>query len=144
MEIQAGLTWKPEYEVGDASMDAAHRDFVETVSSLLAATDAELPGALSMFREHAEQHFGEEDTLMRSGDYASAQCHLDEHQAVLASIREVQERVAAGDCAVGRRLARELARWFPEHTVAMDRGLAAWATKRRLGGHKVHFVSRLA
>lgn len=144
MEIPARVTWQREYELGDASMDAAHREFVQTLSFLLTASDAELPGALALFREHAEQHFGQEDALMGQGDYASAQCHLDEHRAVLTSISEVQERLSAGDCAVARRLGRELARWFPEHTIAMDAGLAAWAAKRRLGGHKIHFVSRSA
>ena len=144
MEIESRLAWSPEYELGDAGMDAAHRDFVELVSALLAASDHDLPAALKLFRDHAEQHFGQEDALMKSGDYASAQCHLDEHRAVLASVIEVQELVAQGDRAVGRRLARELARWFPEHTVAMDRGLAAWALKRRLGGHKIHFAKRIS
>lgn len=142
METNLVLTWRPEYELGDTKMDAAHRDFVEVVTAMLAATDSELPRALRMFHDHALKHFSEEDALMQSGDYASAQCHLDEHQAVLTSVSEVQRLVANGDFAVGRRLARELARWFPEHTVAMDRGLAAWASKRRLGGHKIHFVAR--
>jgi hemerythrin len=51
--------------------------------------------------------------------------------------------VLAGNLDVGRRFARELARWFPEHTTEMDKGLAAWAQKQRLGGARI-VISRRA
>jgi hemerythrin len=140
--MEVTLAWKRDFEFGEAAMDAAHREFVEIVSAMLSASDSDLPFTLARFREHAERHFGDEDALMGSGDYQSAQCHLDEHKAVLASVAEVQALVAKGNIDVARRLARELARWFPEHTVAMDTGLAAWAQKRRLGGHKIHIAPR--
>jgi hemerythrin len=54
----------------------------------------------------------------------------------------VQALVTQGNIAVGRRLALELARWFPEHTDAMDRGLAQWVLKQRLGGVRVSLQPR--
>jgi hemerythrin len=135
--------WNAEYELGDMDMDGAHREFVEVLQALLSAGDEEFPPLLERFRQHAESHFGDEDRLMQDEGYASAECHLDEHKAVLGSVVEVQQLVAHGNIEVGRRLARELARWFPEHTVAMDKGLAAWAQKKRLVGVKIT-ISRSA
>lgn len=134
--------WNAEYEVGDASMDAAHHEFVDCVWALLNAPDDAIASALERFHAHAVRHFGEEDALMHVGGYASAECHLDEHKAVLASVDEVRALVADGNVAVARSLARELARWFPEHTVAMDKGLAAWSQKQRLGGQAIRILPR--
>ena len=44
----------------------------------------------------------------------------------------------------GRRLAAELARWFPEHTLAMDAGVAKWAVTRRAGGAPITIRRRAA
>ncbi len=137
-----GYDWTPAFEVGEAAMDGMHHEFVELLSQLLCASDADFAQCLQGLREHMERHFAQEDALMQSGDYASAQCHLDEHKAVLESLVEVQALVVAGNLSVGRRLARELGRWFPEHTISMDKGLATWAEKRRLGGVKLQFMRR--
>lgn len=134
--------WDAEYEMGEASMDAAHHEFVECVSALLDAPDDAVAQALERFQAHAVRHFGQEDALMRGGGYASAECHLDEHKAVLASVDEVRALVAGGNFSVARSLARELVRWFPEHTVAMDKGLAAWAQMQRLGGQPIRISPR--
>lgn len=138
----SNFAWSAEYELGDMNMDSAHREFVEVVQAMLSASDLEFPLRLEQFRQHAQSHFGDEDRLMAEG-YASSECHQDEHQAVLASVLEVQQLVAHGNIAVGRRLSVELSRWFPEHTVAMDKGLAAWAQKKRLGGVRIAFARGL-
>lgn len=136
MNRNDAIQWDPEFDTGETGMDAAHHEFVELVRALIECPDAEVERRLAAFARHAEGHFADEDRAMKGG-YASAQCHLDEHEAVLASVAEVSSLVAAGNLAIGRRLARELARWFPEHTLAMDRGLAAWQLKQRLGGARV-------
>ncbi|MES2784211.1 MAG: hypothetical protein V4684_02015, partial [Pseudomonadota bacterium] len=48
---------------------------------------------------------------------------------------------------VGRRLADELAHWFPAHVQHLDSALAHWVSKRRTGGKPIVLrrnVSRLA
>ena len=125
--------------LGVGEMDAMHRDFVERVEVLLKADDADIPQALGAVAEHLRTHFDEEREWMMSTDFPSAVCHLDEHDAVLRSVDDVQALVAAGERRVARALAFELRRWFPEHTDAMDRGLANWMVKARLGGEPIAF-----
>ena len=77
---------------------------------------------------------------MQQSGFPSAQCHLDEHAAVLASLGGVLQLVNDGQIARGRHLCRALADWFPEHTQSMDAGVAKWLVKQRTGGAPLKFV----
>ena len=129
--------------LGFGEMDATHREFVERVGALMKADDASVAQALAALAEHLRSHFDEEREWMAKTGFPSAACHLDEHDAVLRSVDEVQSLVAAGERKVARALAFELARWFPEHTDAMDRGLAKWMVKMRLGGEPIVIQYRM-
>ena len=74
---------------------------------------------------------------MEESGFPASECHVNEHAVVLASLRGVKERLAQGDTAVCRRLALELARWFPGHADYLDSALAHWMCKQRLGGKPV-------
>ena len=129
--------------LGVGEMDATHREFVERVDALMNADDANVAQALAALREHLRSHFDEEREWMTSSGFPSAACHLEEHEAVLRSVDEVQSLVAIGEVRIARALAFELARWFPEHTDAMDRGLAKWMVKARLGGEPIAIQPRV-
>jgi hemerythrin len=129
--------------LGFGAMDATHREFVERVGALMKADDASVGQALAALAEHLCSHFDEEREWMTRTGFPSAACHLEEHDAVLRSVEEVQSLVATGEVGVARALAFELTRWFPEHTDAMDRGLAKWMIKARLGGEPIAFQRRM-
>ena len=128
------LRWSDGFLLGYPPIDDTHREFVEVVASMLRARDAELADAIAAFERHAEAHFGQEAGWMEGTGFPAMQCHVDEHDAVMRSVRRVRERVAAGDIAIGRRLAMELVRWFPAHADYMDSALAQWMVKKRFGG----------
>ena len=134
---QERFGWRAEYELGHGEMDETHREFVDCVDALLAVDDDGLLHALDAFEDHARRHFGEEDRWMAQSAYESAGCHVDEHAAVLKSLQDVRAALAQGRCDVVRSFARALAGWFPEHAQVMDRGLARWLVKQRLGGSPV-------
>ena len=130
----AALRWSDAYLLGYRPIDDTHREFVEIVDSMLSARDIELGDAIAAFERHAEAHFGQEAAWMEETGFPAMQCHVDEHDAVMKSVRRVRERVAAGDIAIGRRLAMELVSWFPAHADYMDSALAQWMVKKRYGG----------
>ena len=74
---------------------------------------------------------------MTATGFPGAQCHIDEHAAVLKSVEEVHALVQSGRYDIGRDLAGELARWFPSHADHLDSALAHWMVKRRTGGAPV-------
>jgi hemerythrin len=131
------------WALGFGEMDATHEEFVERVDALMKADDASIPHALGALAEHLRSHFAEEREWMKNTGFPSAACHLDEHDAVLRSVDEVQSLVATGELGVARALAFELTRWFPQHTDAMDRGLAKWMVKARLGGEPIVLQYRM-
>ena len=140
----AELTWSDELLLCHPAMDRTHREFVDVVEAITACADADLAAGLRRFIAHAEAHFGEEDRDMAETRFPAADCHADEHAAVLSSAHEVLVRVEAGDMPIGRAFVAELCRWFPSHVAHLDSALAHWLVKRRHGGAPVVLRRELA
>lgn len=138
-ETPPGFDWTDRYLLGYTAMDDTHREFVTLVDTLLTAPDAGLAQALDAFAAHAVAHFEQEDGWMRGTDFPAADCHIDEHAKVLASVREVQQELAAGNVVLVRELAQALMDWFPGHADYMDSALALWMVKRSHGGAPLVF-----
>lgn len=134
-----GLVWRDNFDLGFDPMDAIHREFVDLVAAVQAAPDHELVARLAALASHCASHFDEENKWMIDTDFPPRDCHIDEHNAVLNSIRQVQDLLIEGDTANCRRLAGELAKWFPGHADYLDSALAHWMCKRRFGGKPVVF-----
>ena len=132
------LAWSDAFVLGHAPIDATHREFVEIVGALQSAADERLSEGLAALEAHARRHFGDEDRWMLETGFPPRDCHVDEHAAVLRSIEQVRDHVAAtGDPTEIRRLADALADWFPGHADWLDSALAHWLCKRALGGKPV-------
>ncbi len=132
------MAWRDSYLLGLPAMDSTHREFVDCVAALQSAADADLLARLADFEQHAVRHFEEEQQWMDSSDFPAAQCHADEHAAVLASVREVDALLRQGTpTQVARDLAQALADWFPGHADYMDASLSQWMNKRSHGGTPV-------
>ena len=132
-----GITWTDAFTLGYGPIDAVHQEFVDLVAQLQTAPETDLPRCLDVFAAHAQAHFDLEDGWMRDTEFPARDCHIDEHAAVLRSVHEVREVLAQGDVANCRRLADELARWFPGHADYLDSALAAWMCKRHYGARPV-------
>jgi len=138
MNSPAPLEWNDALLLGYPAMDRLHEAFVSEVEALRSAPDDQLAARLAQVRDHLESHFGQEDKWMRETEFPPRDCHIDEHAAVLNSVREVQALLAeGGHFDTCRGLADELARWFPGHADYLDSALAAWMCKRRHGGKPV-------
>ncbi len=129
--------WTDRYLMGFKPMDDTHREFVEVVDALLGAEDADMAARLEAFAAHARRHFEEERVWMEETGFPARECHNDEHAAVMKSVLQVQEIVAAGKAAEARSLAIALKDWFPGHADYMDASLSQWMCKKKLGGTPV-------
>jgi hemerythrin len=137
MNAVGGLVWDDRYLVGHQAMDDTHREFVELVNTMLEADEDRFATALAAFATHVEAHFEDERQLMERYGFPARDCHVDEHERVLASVREVRALVADGDVQTGRELAQALADWFPGHTDYMDSALSTWVSKKVANGAPV-------
>jgi hemerythrin len=132
------MAWHDGYLLGYAAMDATHREFVTCVAALQCADDETLLERLAAFERHALAHFAEEAEWMTTTAFPAKDCHIDEHTAVLASVREVRQILEQGGRrAVARELAQALADWFPGHADYMDAALSHWLSQRTHGGAPV-------
>jgi hemerythrin-like metal-binding protein len=125
-------------------MDNIHEEFVNCVRAIQEASDLEMSEALNRLNQHAVQHFDDENGWMLETDFPARECHINEHNAVLKSIREVMELQAEGNNQICRELAQNLAEWFPGHADYLDSALAHWMCKHRLGGKPVVFRPNLS
>ena len=130
MFMTAEFEWDGRCLLGHQGIDNAHREFAVLVDAMLSASDRDFPAALDAFALHAERHFHEENLLMSLRGFPARDSHMDEHDQVLASVREAQTHVALGDLDIGRELARALADWFPGHADYLDSALATWLLGR--------------
>lgn len=136
--MHSTLAWSDAFLLGHAPMDDTHREFVECLTALRAAPDADVAARLADLQAHAVRHFADEDRWMRDTDFPPRDCHIDEHAKVLHSIEQVRVLVdEEGDVAEARRLADALADWFPGHADWLDSALAHWMCKRAYGGKPV-------
>jgi hemerythrin len=129
------ISWSDSFLVGFGPMDQTHREFVDQIRALGNAEEAAIAATLLKIEAHCEQHFASEEGLMLDSDYPSADCHAQEHAAVLASVREVSQWwQPGGDVETVRRLAAALSTWFETHTAYLDSALSQWLVKRQYGG----------
>ena len=131
------MTWSDAFLLGYAPMDEIHEEFVAIVGRLQAAEDAALPALMDELARHLQQHFEQENQWMEESDFPPRGCHIDEHAAVLKSVTEVREELAAGNTELCRDLVAHLVDWFPGHADHLDSALAHWMSKLRFGGKPV-------
>ncbi|MEY4654098.1 MAG: hypothetical protein RI884_2679 [Pseudomonadota bacterium] len=134
----APLSWEDNFTLGYGPMDATHEEFVAHVARLQTAPDAQLPALLDELIAHTRTHFEEENRWMRETQFPPGDCHVEQHDAVLASMSEVQQLLASeGRVDLCRSLVQALADWFPGHAAHLDSALAHWMFKRQFGGKPV-------
>lgn len=140
---------EPNLVLGDPRLDQDHAELLRLTRQLEAARNKnEVLDALQALEEHATTHFAVEDTdlrAMKGND--DAQCHVDEHAAVLKSLAEARDWIAQNEDVLKmvnlvQSLCAELNRWLPEHVQYMDAAVAAYRSKNRFGGVPILFPSR--
>lgn len=119
------MPWQACHALGQAEMDATHREFVALLDALLAAGDAEFPGIFASLHEHARAHFENEGRLMKASRFSAIGEHNSEHLRVLGELAHIGRMVAAGRLGVARNYVKALPDWFATHLATMDAALAA-------------------
>jgi hemerythrin len=134
--------------LGDPGLDEDHARLHECIVRLLEAPAHDVAGALDALHRCASAHFEAEDADLRGMRDGNAQCHLDEHGAVLKSLAEVRAVLVADQLAAPRkrelvrRLGVQLLEWLPHHVQEMDAAVARWRVQQRFGGAPVQIARR--
>ncbi|GAB2459710.1 hypothetical protein GCM10027082_08260 [Comamonas humi] len=125
--------WSDSLLLGHAAIDEEHGRLAELIDRMQRAGVPDMVPALEAVLRHAAAHFAAENELMLATGFPPRDCHIREHEAVLASLRGVRKRLEHGEVDVARRLAGELAAWFPAHVQHLDSALSHWLCKLQHG-----------
>jgi len=115
-----------DYLLGHEDMDTTHREFVDLLNRLDAASKQAFIPLFAELLEHTQAHFAAEDQWMQDTGFPAIREHIGEHQRVLGDLQRFNMRVKAGNTMMGRAYVREqLPSWFELHAQTMDSALAA-------------------
>ena len=129
MTTSDNILWSDLWLVGLKKLDDEHQGFVNLIQSMQQATLDELVLLLDQFELTARSHFDLENRMMEDTQFPPRECHIDEHNAVLKSVTEVQALLKQGLNPVAEDLVKELAKWFPAHVIHLDSALSHWMNK---------------
>ena len=137
MTTSDNLSWSDLWLVGLKKLDDEHQNIVNMISRMQEAPLSELASLLDDFELTARSHFDLENKMMEETQFPPRQCHIDEHNAVLKSVTEVQALLQQGLNPIAPELVNELAKWFPAHVIHLDSALSHWINKQNIGGKPV-------
>lgn len=134
------LQWTSVLSMGVPELDAEHEEMFTRMDRLhdaiLAGERAEVSRMIEYLREHAVRHLAAEETMMVAIGYPDRERHLREHEAFLATVRELTRRHDAnGPTAVlVHDVERAVSRWIEGHVATQDVALGAFAREHQRRG----------
>jgi len=119
------LEWKPEYCVGDASIDHEHELMINQINSLYnqlrESADAEsIESVLGEIHADISAHFALEERLMREAGYAEYEDHKDDHEELLDQIHDLMDSFYTDPSEGQKLLKSQLSDWFGHHFSTFD------------------------
>jgi len=119
------LEWKPEFSVGNASIDHEHEHMIQAINYLyeqlaepVAAESVE--AVLGEIHADISAHFALEERLMREADYVEYEDHKEDHEDLLDQILELMDGFYEDPEAGQKLLKTQLSDWFGHHFASFD------------------------
>ena len=119
------LEWKPEFSVGNASIDHEHEQMIQAINDLYEQlaepVNAEnVEAVLGEIHADISAHFALEERLMREADYVEYVGHKEDHEDLLDQILELMDGFFEDPEAGQKLLKSQLSDWFGRHFASFD------------------------
>ncbi len=119
------LQWKPEFSIGDESMDDEHREMIAIINDIYAKLEAnadtvQIDECLGDIFSAISMHFALEERLMRYCAYEEYAAHKDDHEELLEQIRDLMDDYSDNTELGASRLRNRLNDWFAIHFSTFD------------------------
>ncbi len=129
------LQWTDELQVDISRFDEQHKRLIALVNEV---HDAMLTGkgravvgdVLDELIEYTDKHFTLEESTLTKHEFPECVSHRAEHQKLLATARELQEKHKAGSLAVTVEVLEFLKQWITEHIKKCDKKYSAYLRER--------------
>lgn len=119
------LEWKPEFSVGNASIDHEHEQMIQAINDLYEqlaepVNAANVEAVLGEIHADISAHFALEERLMREADYVEYEDHKEDHEDLLDQILDLMDSFYEEPEAGRKLLKTQLSDWFGRHFASFD------------------------
>jgi hemerythrin len=120
------VEWSDVLSVGIEEIDVQHQVLVGLVNEMheairLRHANEVVHGILNKLAEYTRIHFAVEESLMRILDYPDYEGHKAQHEELIRSVIDLQEKVNNGKASVGFELMHFLKVWLTKHIIESDK-----------------------
>ena len=131
----AFLSWRKEYEVGVAQIDAEHRGLFALVNEYHdtcrhGSSAREAARVLNSLIVYAEAHFQHEELLMSDCGYPRLEAQREQHSQLVKSIFAINERIAADNARVNAEILPFIKNWLVGHIVNSDMDIGDYLRRK--------------
>jgi len=135
------LSWRDEYRVGIAQIDAEHQYLFKLVNEFhdeqaRGGKSQEVLQVLNRLVAYAEEHFQHEEALMRSIGYPRLARQQDLHEKLFSSIFALNEKLSRSSVKVDAETLRFLKDWLVEHIVKEDTDIGDFMKRQAVQAEK--------
>jgi hemerythrin len=133
------VSWKVEYSLGIAEMDAEHARMMEMMARLETAegrADAvkTVGKVVADLADYVETHFKHEEDLMEKSGYPHLERHREQHKVFAQNVIDLRSRASLD----AHTVFQFLQQWLAEHIMKVDRDYVSyvqlWLDKRGADG----------
>jgi len=119
------LQWKPSYLLGIPEVDLEHRQMIHVINDVYRQLEDKhdsqpVQAAQTAIRAGISAHFAREERVMREAAYPEYAAHKENHEKLLAQIRDIVETYANDPEAGRAMLQSSLSGWFDVHFATFD------------------------
>ncbi|MCB1918759.1 MAG: bacteriohemerythrin [Candidatus Competibacteraceae bacterium] len=132
-KVKALIEWSSTLSVNDPELDRQHQRLVGIINSFHEAMANRKPQSvmgelLNKLREHAKEHFHDEEERMRANHYPKLAEHQEEHAAMLQEVREMQDQFKRGTLSQ-LEFMKLLKNWMTNHIQKSDKQYVPYLQK---------------
>ena len=122
----ATMSWKDEYSVGVAEIDAQHKKLIELINELDGAMSKgqgkeALEKVLGQLISYCAGHFALEEKYFDKYGYPDAADHVDKHNKMTAKVLALQKDFRAGKVTITFDVMDFLKKWLDKHIMGTDK-----------------------
>ena len=135
------LSWRTDYEIGVAQIDAEHRSLLDLVNefhdiSAQSATSKDIALVLNRLVSYAEEHFQREEKLMSDNGYPLLEAHRELHVQLVTSIFAINERFASQPAKASKETLQFIKTWLIDHIIKHDMDIGDFLRRKSNEGNR--------
>lgn len=136
------LSWRDEYRVGIAQIDAEHQYLFKLVNEfhdehVQGGKSQKVLQVLTRLVAYSEEHFQHEEALMQKIGYPRLARQQDQHEKLFTSIFDLNEKLSQSSAKVDAETLRFLKDWLVEHIVREDMDIGDFMKRQAAQAEKV-------